>query len=412
MKKRKEKRKEKIKSLEPKTNDLDKKTVKKDEENDIQYMIPDHNNNLDDEINDKVRFKNTINLFQEDESNYNVLFEKQDDEDDAIESLFSNTGFKKKKKEKIDINIENLDNNDINNINDVSIDKHTYFPINTKKNKIANDNISDNSIDKSQQKTENSVDMHQMDKPKLSTDGFSSEINKTKNMDQFINENPELKKQYDNLNKYYDFTLKSLKFIVPKFNKNKEDNISGNENNDNTNNFDELESKYIHNTTLKINNLISETINTNSLNQNENDDEKFYSIEENYNPILNAPMTEEQRDRLNKFKNFLVKDVKNSSTQDLLQNIANVIQDSYTEEIQKRNEEQSKLKEIEIVDEIKIKENNNNIQQTVNLEVKMDNNNQDKNKYQFYYRGILCSSDKPMNKKENSDNSKDSDIDE
>jgi hypothetical protein len=43
-------------------------------------------------------------------------------------------------------------------------------------------------------------------------------------------------------------------------------------------------------------------------------------------------LTEEQKDRMNKFRNFLIQDAKNISTQDLLQNIANVISTTYTEE--------------------------------------------------------------------------------
>ena len=56
-------------------------------------------------------------------------------------------------------------------------------------------------------------------------------------------------------------------------------------------------------------------------------------MKENYNPILNAPLTEEQKDRMNKFRNFLIQDAKNISTQDLLENIANVINNTYSEEL-------------------------------------------------------------------------------
>lgn len=58
------------------------------------------------------------------------------------------------------------------------------------------------------------------------------------------------------------------------------------------------------------------------------EEENFYNSCDNYNPILNAPLTEEQKDRMNKFRNFLIQDAMNVNTQDLLQNIANVITDT------------------------------------------------------------------------------------
>jgi hypothetical protein len=105
---------------------------------------------------------------------------------------------------------------------------------------------------------------------------------------------------------------------------------------------DEKESLYIERTTQRINNLIAETVSSfnkkvkskDNEESKEEEDNNFYSVKENYNPILNAPLTEEQKDRMNKFRNFLIQDARNNTTQDLLENIANVITNIYTEEIE------------------------------------------------------------------------------
>ena len=94
--------------------------------------------------------------------------------------------------------------------------KEEDFPIN-KKVPIIDDDLSDKLSSSSFE------EIRQRKKKERMVDGFSSDINKTKNIDDFIQENPELKKQYDNLNKYYDFALKSLKYLIPKFTKDKDD---------------------------------------------------------------------------------------------------------------------------------------------------------------------------------------------
>ena len=68
------------------------------------------------------------------------------------------------------------------------------------------------------------------------------------------------------------------------------------------------------------------------LKETKEEEESFYTVKENYNPILNAPLTDEQKDRMNKFRNFLIQDAKNISTQDLLENIANVISNTQNDQ--------------------------------------------------------------------------------
>jgi hypothetical protein len=48
---------------------------------------------------------------------------------------------------------------------------------------------------------------------------FDKEIEKTKNIDDFIKEDENLRVQYDNLNTYYNFAVKSLNYFIPKLGK-------------------------------------------------------------------------------------------------------------------------------------------------------------------------------------------------
>ncbi len=49
--------------------------------------------------------------------------------------------------------------------------------------------------------------------------GIDSDIEKTKTFEDFIKEDEKLKNEYDNLNCYYNFALKSLKYFIPKLGK-------------------------------------------------------------------------------------------------------------------------------------------------------------------------------------------------
>jgi hypothetical protein len=77
----------------------------------------------------------------------------------------------------------------------------SLFPINTK---VVESQVSDNIQEinvNSQQKFE----------------GIDEDISKTKNMDQFIQEDKKLKQQYDDLNTYFNFACKSLNYFIPQF---------------------------------------------------------------------------------------------------------------------------------------------------------------------------------------------------
>ncbi len=54
----------------------------------------------------------------------------------------------------------------------------------------------------------------------FNNEGIDKEIEKTKNFDDLIKEDESLKIQYDNLNTYFKFAVRSIKYFVPKINKN------------------------------------------------------------------------------------------------------------------------------------------------------------------------------------------------
>lgn len=190
-------------------------------------------------------FRDKFN-FNRDDSNFNLALQKNEEEDDLIEALFSN---------KV---ISDFMKDDINNPpKKTEIKKEDEFPISKKIGPSYDD---DKKSQTSEQLSEASVEEFRARQKKGKTmEGFATDINKTKNIDDFIQENPELKKQYDNLNKYYDFALKSLKYLIPKFVDGKEEEtrikllIIENEQ-------DISESRYIERTTMRINNLIAETV--------------------------------------------------------------------------------------------------------------------------------------------------------
>ena len=147
--------------------------------------------------------------FKNDDSNYNLAFEKKEEEDDLIEALFSNKAINEFMKDewsgtkKKELPQEKED-----------------FPINKKVIKDDDDSVTSEQLSST---SFEEIRQRKKREKERTMDGFSSDINKTKNIDDFIQENPELKKQYDNLNKYYDFAMKSLKYLIPKFVKGNEE---------------------------------------------------------------------------------------------------------------------------------------------------------------------------------------------
>ena len=117
--------------------------------------------------------------------------------------------------------------------------------------------------------------------------GIDSDIEKTKTFEDFVKEDEKLKKEYDNLNCYYNFALKSLKYFIPKLgqglkdNQNLDDIESDLHNLDNLDNLDNthlpqedkdvsapqdgFETAVVRKTNQKINDLFMNSVNSSLL---------------------------------------------------------------------------------------------------------------------------------------------------
>ena len=181
---------------------------------------------------------------------------------------------------------------------------------------------------------------------------MEKELQNTKDFHDYIESNPELKKQYDQLNNYCNFAVKSINYLV-----NKSTGIG-----DTTSE----EAKKIEQTNKQLNELLLQPI----INETK---EKGYTLEDwnkkieeeenkmnfettNYdNYMKDAPIDDDRDMKLNKFKEHLFSFAEKISTEELLEKITGIINQNNIEEKNENN----------------IQENNNNI----NNEEQNNNNN-------------------------------------
>jgi len=171
---------------------------------------------------------------------------------------------------------------------------------------------------------------------------FSDEIKKTKDMYDYIEENPELRKQAINLEIYSDFTVKSLKHMLPKMmnGQGEADNELKNacltNNIGNSRVFDTYEEKYIQEASRQINDLILKS------KQNESDKEIPVDEIDNY-CNNNDTFCNTNEKSINSFS-FL----NNPHTNDLISNpeflekVVGIIQECQFKGIAERNERANK----------------------------------------------------------------------
>ena len=361
------------------------------------------NNNIINDNNIKENKENAKNeLKKENEqsniNNNNIIVESKDENKDINKNLDINKEISKKENE----------NNKINNIDD----DEDLFPIKSNKQK----DISEPG------KIEN-INMEQ-------------ELRNTQDFNDYIQSNPELKKQYEQLNNYCNFAVKSLNYIV-----NKGAGVDS---------VSESEAQKIEQTNRKLNEFLLEPIikrtEENGLtledwNKKIEEEENKMTFETtNYdNYMKNAPKDEERDMKLNKFKEHLFGFAEKISTEELLEKITGIIsQSNIIENNNQQNENQANNNNII--------NNNNNNSNNINLENQIQNfmnnlennniedeksentkeqsesiteNNADDNgrntissigseipkKYRHVYRGIVYYSDKPdENDKRNRNN--------
>lgn len=88
-------------------------------------------------------------------------------------------------------------------------------------------------------------------------DNYENSLYKTKNFDEFVRENEKLKKQYDDINKYFTFAMKGISHLFPK---NLEDYSENRIEDDINISLEDKEKKYFHEMGKKINDYVQEAV--------------------------------------------------------------------------------------------------------------------------------------------------------
>ena len=212
---------------------------------------------------------------------------------------------------------------------------------------------------------------------RVNSHNLESQLKHTKGVGDYIEEDPELKRQYDQLNQYCNFAVKSLNYIVTK-------GVTDSNDNDK----DNLDSKIINKTNQRINELLlgpiirktqEEGFNLEEFNKKIEEEEKLMNSElTNYdNYMKSAPKDEDAEMKLNKFKEHLFSSAKKMSTEELLDKITNIINTTKMEEIAKRNENEDSDN---IVSQINQFNRINQLNQISQIEEHNEDNNTNENR--------------------------------
>ena len=206
---------------------------------------------------------------------------------------------------------------------------------------------------------------------------MEKELQNTQDFHDYIESNPELKKQYDQLNNYCNFAVKSINYLV-----NKSTGL---------NDTSSEEAKKIEQTNKQLNELLLEPIIKETK-------EKGYTLEDwnkkieeeenkmtfettNYdNYMKNAPKDEDRDIKLNKFKEHLFSFAEKISTEELLEKITGIINQNNSNENDNNenninnNEGNNNVNNNEInINNIQNINANNNINNNINLENAVQN---------------------------------------
>jgi hypothetical protein len=158
----------------------------------------------------------------------------------------------------------------------------------------------------------------------ISTKSLESQLKNTKNMNDYIQEDPILKKQYEQLNNFCKFATESINYIV-----NKETGIND------ISNTDEKK-KTIEEANKKLNELFlgpiyekakAENFNLEEFNKKIDEEEKkMYFESTNYDNFMKTiPVDKDQDLKLKKFQEHLFAKANQMSTQELLDRISDII---------------------------------------------------------------------------------------
>ena len=348
----KEKEKE-IKEEKNNSENKDKKNLEEkkdnklyDENDEPEYIKQLFNKTIPPEILDKLN---------KDQGKYNSSPEKEKDK-----SISSSNNIKQEapiNPQSFNQNLQNSPNKEIistsNNKTNTENEEEDLFPIKSSKQK-------------------------EISEPgKFENINMEKELQNTQDFHDYIESNPELKKQYDQLNNYCNFAVKSINYLV-----NKSTGL---------NDTSSEEAKKIEQTNKQLNELLLEPIIKETK-------EKGYTLEDwnkkieeeenkmtfettNYdNYMKNAPKDEDRDIKLNKFKEHLFSFAEKISTEELLEKITGIINQNNSNENDNNenninnNEGNNNVNNNEInINNIQNINANNNINNNINLENAVQN---------------------------------------
>ena len=328
-----------------------------DEDNEPEFIKQLFSKNIPQEILDKLnkdqgKYNNNMNNSEENKKMINENNKVTKENDKNKNEISKNNPLIMKTK---DIDEANIDSNlDINkeiikkekekeNINKINDDEEDLFPIKSSKQK-------------------------EISEPgKLENINMEKELRNTQDFNDYIQSNPELKKQYEQLNNYCNFAVKSINYIVNKG--------AG------MDNTSESEAKKIEQANKKLNEFLLEPIikkteeegfTLEDWNKKIQEEEHKMNFETtNYdNYMKNAPKDEERNMKLNKFKEHLFSFAEKISTEELLEKITGIIGQNNMNENNDNNEENNN----QINDNVNNNMNNNmNNNNNINLENRIEN---------------------------------------
>ena len=321
----------------------------KEEENDIKEKEETLDNDNKGEAKPKEEKKEDNKLFDEnDEPEYiKQLFNKQIPQD-ILDKLNKDQGKYNNASPEKPNSINTKDNKEQIFISDKKTEPNSQSPKKDIKNIIENDEGDLFPIKSNKQK--------EISEPgKFQNINMEKELQNTQDFHDYIESNPELKKQYDQLNNYCNFAVKSINYLVNK--------SSG------FNDTSSEEAKKIEKTNKQLNELLLQPI----IKETE---EKGYTLEDwnkkieeeenrmtfettNYdNYMKNAPIDDDRDMKLNKFKEHLFSFAEKISTEELLEKITGIINQNNNEENNiNENEENNNIND----------NNNNNVQNNHNI---------------------------------------------
>ena len=360
----------------------DKNKDKIENEKSEKDLDNENNDNKDENAKEKTNENNK--LFDEnDEPEYiKQLFNKQIPQE-ILDKLNKDQGKYNQSPEKTNPENQTISpsksNNNNTNINTDSSQINPENPFNSPKKEINSINIENEEEDLFPIKSSKQKDISEPGK--FENINMEKELQNTQDFHDYIESNPELKKQYEQLNNYCNFAVKSINYLV---NKSTGLNETSSE-----------EAKKIEQANKQLNELLLEPIMKETK-------EKGYTLEDwnkkieeeenkmtfettNYdNYMKNAPKDEERDMKLNKFKEHLFSFAEKISTEELLEKITGIINqnnigdnennDNNNEE-NINNENNNNINNIENINNNNINNNNINLENAVqNFMDNLENN--------------------------------------